>query len=159
MGALKNATKCLWRWQPDRRYNFFNPAAHLCHHIYNLKYRCMWHFWRWYAMYNRKRPFRQSCVALTRREEIDRVDVFCCLSCTLEALPLSLCALSILRQLGAREGGGGGVGRRSTPFFAYHVALLWSSEHLQCTLLNKTLIQINISQIWKETFFRCIHQF
>ena len=33
-GTLKNPTKCLWRWEPDRRYNFFlgPPAvpAHLC---------------------------------------------------------------------------------------------------------------------------------
>ena len=30
-GTLKNPTKCLWRWEPDRRSNFFfNPPAHLC---------------------------------------------------------------------------------------------------------------------------------
>ena len=35
-GTLKNPTKCLWRWEPDRRYNFFfNPPAHLCRHIYD----------------------------------------------------------------------------------------------------------------------------
>ena len=35
-GTLKNPTKCLWRWEPDRRYNFFfGPPAHLCRHIYN----------------------------------------------------------------------------------------------------------------------------
>ena len=28
-GTLKNPTKCLWRWEPDRRYNFFSPPAHL----------------------------------------------------------------------------------------------------------------------------------
>ena len=29
--ALKNLTKCLWRWEPDRRFNFFlSPPAHLC---------------------------------------------------------------------------------------------------------------------------------
>ena len=34
-GTLKNPAKCLWRWEPDRRYNFFfNPPAHLCRHIY-----------------------------------------------------------------------------------------------------------------------------
>ena len=28
---LKNPTKCLWRWEPDRRSNFFfSPPAHLC---------------------------------------------------------------------------------------------------------------------------------
>ena len=32
--ALKNPTKCLWRWEPDRRYNFFSPPAHLCRHIH-----------------------------------------------------------------------------------------------------------------------------
>ena len=27
----KNHTKCLWHWEPDRRYNFFfSPPAHLC---------------------------------------------------------------------------------------------------------------------------------
>ena len=34
-GTLKNPTKCLWRWEPDRRYNFFSPPAHMCRHIYN----------------------------------------------------------------------------------------------------------------------------
>ena len=30
-GKFKNLTKCLWRWEPDRRSNsFFNPPAHLC---------------------------------------------------------------------------------------------------------------------------------
>ena len=30
-GTLMNPTKCLWRWEPDRRSNFFfNPPAHLC---------------------------------------------------------------------------------------------------------------------------------
>ena len=30
-GTLKNPTKCLWRWEPDRRSNFFfSPPAHLC---------------------------------------------------------------------------------------------------------------------------------
>ena len=35
-GTLKNPTKCLWRWEPDRRSNFFSPPAHLCRHIYDL---------------------------------------------------------------------------------------------------------------------------
>ena len=35
-GTLKNPAKCLWHWEPDRRYNFFfSPPAHLCHHIYD----------------------------------------------------------------------------------------------------------------------------
>ena len=35
-GTLKNPTKFLWRWEHDRRYNFFfNPPAHLCRHIYD----------------------------------------------------------------------------------------------------------------------------
>ena len=35
-GTLKNPTKYLWRWEPDRRYNFFfSPPAHLCRHICN----------------------------------------------------------------------------------------------------------------------------
>ena len=31
-GTLKNSAKCLWRWEPDRSYNyfFFSPSAHLC---------------------------------------------------------------------------------------------------------------------------------
>ena len=29
-GTLKNPTKCLRRWEPDRRSNFFSPPAHLC---------------------------------------------------------------------------------------------------------------------------------
>ena len=30
-GTLKNPTKCLWRWEPDRTSNFFfSPPAHLC---------------------------------------------------------------------------------------------------------------------------------
>ena len=30
-GTLKNPTKCLWRWEPDRRSNFFfSPPAHPC---------------------------------------------------------------------------------------------------------------------------------
>ena len=30
-GTLKNPTKCIWRWEPDRRSNFFfGPPAHLC---------------------------------------------------------------------------------------------------------------------------------
>ena len=29
---LKNLAKCLWRREPDRRYNF-GPPAHLCHHM------------------------------------------------------------------------------------------------------------------------------
>ena len=33
--TLKNPAKCLWRWEPDRRYDFFNPPAHLCRHIYD----------------------------------------------------------------------------------------------------------------------------
>ena len=33
-GTLKNPTKCLWRLEPDRRYNFFSPPAHLCRHIW-----------------------------------------------------------------------------------------------------------------------------
>ena len=38
---LKNPAKCLWRWEPDRRNNFFGPPAHLCRHMW-LKYRCIW---------------------------------------------------------------------------------------------------------------------
>ena len=34
-GILKNPAKCLWRWEPDRRYNFVNPPAHLCRHIHD----------------------------------------------------------------------------------------------------------------------------
>ena len=30
---LKNPAKCLWRWEPDRRNNFFGPPAHLCRHM------------------------------------------------------------------------------------------------------------------------------
>ena len=32
IGAWReNPTKCLWRWEPDRRFNFFfNPPVHLC---------------------------------------------------------------------------------------------------------------------------------
>ena len=34
--TLKNPAKCLWRWEPDRRYNFFfSPPAHLYRHIYD----------------------------------------------------------------------------------------------------------------------------
>ena len=41
-GTLKNPAKCLWRCEPDSRFNFFfSPPAHLCRHIW-LKYRCMW---------------------------------------------------------------------------------------------------------------------
>ena len=30
-GTYKNPTKCLWRWKPDRRSNFFfSPPAHIC---------------------------------------------------------------------------------------------------------------------------------
>ena len=29
-GPLKNPTKCIWRWKPDRRSNFFSPPSHLC---------------------------------------------------------------------------------------------------------------------------------
>ena len=29
-GTLKNPTKCIWRWEPERRPNFFSPPAHLC---------------------------------------------------------------------------------------------------------------------------------
>ena len=32
-GTLKNHAKCLWRWEPGRRYNIFSPPAHLCRHI------------------------------------------------------------------------------------------------------------------------------
>ena len=28
-GTLKNPTNCLWRWELDRRFNFFNPPFHL----------------------------------------------------------------------------------------------------------------------------------
>ena len=35
-GTLKNPAKCLWCWEPDRRYSFFfYPPAHLCRHIYD----------------------------------------------------------------------------------------------------------------------------
>ena len=35
-GTLKNPTKCLWRLETDRSYNFFfSPPAHLCHKIYD----------------------------------------------------------------------------------------------------------------------------
>ena len=31
LNGLKNPAKCLWRWEPDRRSNFFfSPPAHLC---------------------------------------------------------------------------------------------------------------------------------
>ena len=34
--TLKIPTKCLWHWEPDRRYNFFfSSPTHLCHHIYH----------------------------------------------------------------------------------------------------------------------------
>ena len=36
MGTLKNPTKCLWRWEPNRRNNFFvSLPAHLCRHTCN----------------------------------------------------------------------------------------------------------------------------
>ena len=35
-GTLKNPTKLVWRWEPDRRYNFFfGPPAQLCRHVYD----------------------------------------------------------------------------------------------------------------------------
>ena len=34
-GKLENPTKCLWRWGPDRRSNFFSPPAHLCRPMYD----------------------------------------------------------------------------------------------------------------------------
>ena len=35
-GTLKNPTKCIWRWEPDRRFNiFFSPPVHLCRWLYN----------------------------------------------------------------------------------------------------------------------------
>ena len=43
---LKNPAKCLWRWEPDRRNNFFGPPAHLCRHMW-LKYRCISVTVRW----------------------------------------------------------------------------------------------------------------
>ena len=37
-GTLQNPARCLWRWEPDRRYIFFfNPPAHLCRYIYRQK--------------------------------------------------------------------------------------------------------------------------
>ena len=37
MGMFKNPTKCLWRWEPNCRYNFyFSLPAHLCRQIYNM---------------------------------------------------------------------------------------------------------------------------
>ena len=29
-GTFKNPAKWLWRWEPDRRSNFFSPPVHLC---------------------------------------------------------------------------------------------------------------------------------
>ena len=34
-GTLKNTTKCLWHGEPDRRFNFFNPASVLTDHDIN----------------------------------------------------------------------------------------------------------------------------
>ena len=35
-GTLKNPSKSLWRWEPDRMYNFFfNVSAHMCRHKYD----------------------------------------------------------------------------------------------------------------------------
>ena len=35
--TLKNPTKCLWRWEPDCRSNFFTPPAHsMCNPNYLL---------------------------------------------------------------------------------------------------------------------------
>ena len=35
-GTSKNPAKCLWRWEPECRYNFFfSPPVHLCRHIYD----------------------------------------------------------------------------------------------------------------------------
>ena len=41
--TLKNPAKCIWRWEPDRRFNlnFFFSLASVPSHIW-LKYRCMW---------------------------------------------------------------------------------------------------------------------
>ena len=42
---LKNPAKCLWRWEPDRRNNFFGPPAHLCRHMYiYILYICLLFF-------------------------------------------------------------------------------------------------------------------
>ena len=39
---LKNPANCLWRWEPDRRYNFFvRLYIYVPSHVW-LKYRCMW---------------------------------------------------------------------------------------------------------------------
>ena len=27
--TLKKPTQCLWHWEPDRRFNYFNPSAHV----------------------------------------------------------------------------------------------------------------------------------
>ena len=29
MSVLENPTKCLWHLEPDRRFNFFKPLAHI----------------------------------------------------------------------------------------------------------------------------------
>ena len=42
-GTLKNPTKCLWRWEPVRRSNFFfSPPAHLCAVTYMTEISWLW---------------------------------------------------------------------------------------------------------------------
>ena len=42
-GMLKNPIKCLWRWEPDLRSNFFfSPHAHLCAVTYCKIKNCRW---------------------------------------------------------------------------------------------------------------------
>ena len=66
-----NPAKCLWRWEPDRRY-FFSPPAHLCavtcmteislivplnnqftspHCIFNNLHSKWCHFWQFYLVH------------------------------------------------------------------------------------------------------------
>ena len=81
---------------------------------------------------------------------IDGRGASCCLSVLHPRSIAIVPSRSLHTSTTRHKGAGGGGGREQVDAFVaymYHVALFWSYEHLQCTLFNKTQIQINFSQI------------
>ena len=68
-GTLKNPTKCLWRWEPDRRSNFFSPPAHLCAVTYMTEISLIVTLNRQFNNINNRSVFNNECFPeITRKE-------------------------------------------------------------------------------------------
>ena len=81
---LKNPTKCLWRWEPDRRSNLSSPPAHL------YAVACMTEI-SLIVTFNNQYTLHSLCTPNNKVLNESQPPFFSIISCKMRALPYPHC--------------------------------------------------------------------